>query len=324
MENAVLWQSFPFIKIQESKMNITPISATIEITRRCNLICKTCFASAINDKNAPEIDINTMKNIIDELYNMGVRSFLLEGGEPTLHTNFISILKHFVLRKIKPGIATNGTHLTSEFCRNLSEIGIHHNVYVSVDGSDATTYQKVRGVNAFKKVIAGINNLKNNKISFAISTVVVNHNVEQIFQLYELCQKVGATFLNLIRFNLEGRGMSNAKELMVKEHRFDEMCKQWISTWGGQIGFFGENCIIPINQRVSILLPNEKDMRKFIAISSDGEVKIGRASGGLPIGNIYENKFVDIWNSDKAKHFLEGITVSEFKDLIEKRRCVQR
>jgi MoaA/NifB/PqqE/SkfB family radical SAM enzyme len=300
---------------------IKPISCTIEITLRCNLRCKTCFANSSLKADAPEIPISKLSSLVDELATMGIKSFLLEGGEPTIHRDFPLLLECFSKQGVKPGIATNGTLLNDELCLRMHELGLRHNIYVSLDGVDAETYQLVRNNNAFSTVIKGINCLQKYGIHFAVSMVVVKYNISQIPKMYELARSLGASFLNLIRFNLEGRGVNNADELQINESSFDELCIPWIEKWGGRMGFFGENCILPIDPQINLTFPNEDDLRRFVVIHANGDVKLGRASGGVPIGNcLSSDGFKGVWHGEEAKKYLSNMTSTDFFELIQYRR----
>lgn len=299
---------------------IAPKSATIELTHRCNLCCKTCFANSSQAASAAFLPIGTLYPLIDELLDMGVSSFLIAGGEPLLYGQFLQVLEKILARGIPPGIATNGLLLTQDLCEQLRDVGVGHNVYVSLDGSNRRTYRYIRGVDAFESVLKGLANLAKVRIKFAVSTVVVRPNASEIPSIYEIASRYQASYLNLIRFNLEGRGIVHAEDLRLRKETFQDLTRRYANQWGGRIGFFGENCIIPVCASALPSLPDETDMRQFVVIRANGDVRLARASAGIQIGNVFSEKgFKAIWRSNTARRYLDDMDAQAFMELVQQK-----
>jgi MoaA/NifB/PqqE/SkfB family radical SAM enzyme len=298
-----------------------PQTATIEVTRRCNLACKTCFADSTTDAGMPQLSTDTLLTMVDELVRLGVSSFHVGGGEPTLHPGFLEIVQHIRSRGAVAGFSTNGTLLTEHLVDRMSACGVRNNIFVSLDGPDSASYRKIRVSPSFDTVTAGLRRLKQSGLQFAVSMVVCQPTVHLIPRMFQLGEELGAQFLNLIRFNLEGRGGRHWEEL-EPERDFEEICEPYLRQWNGRMGFFGENCILPINPALRIRLPEEGDLRRFVAISAEGEVSLGRASAGIRIGNIRDGGFTSVWNGPSAASFLsENVTAAEFLREITTRRA---
>ena len=255
-----------------------------------------CFADATNNPNEPILDFSILVTALDELIEMGVTSFLISGGEPTMYPHFKDLISYFHRHSIVPGIATNGTLLTNELCQFLSFEGMTHNVYVSLDSYRADVHDSIRGRECFHLICNNIQNLVKNNIKFAISFVAMNANSDSIDEMYRLADSLGASFLNLIRFNLEGRGQLNKTELSLKKGlTFEELIEQYAKNYNGVYCFGGENCILPIRLKVNKkMLPDDSDLSKYLIIRSNGNVHIGRASSNVVIGNIYECKIGEL------------------------------
>ena len=196
-------------------------------------------------------------------------------------------------------------------------MGVLHNVYVSLDTVNPLDYATITGRNQFHKVREGMNNLRTNGIRFAVSCVVIKQNIEILDEIYKFACDHGASFLNLIRFNVEGRGVLSKEIMGINITDFNDECDKLISKHGGFKGFWGENCIVPTNLtiRSQMSFPQENDLRHFLTIRSNGDVLMGRASGGLIIGNIFKNTIIDIWNGSIAKKYFD-MNASEFNELI--------
>lgn len=295
---------------------ITPLSATIEITSKCNLECKYCFAES-GGRKCNELALDSVKAIIDGLASLGNSHFLIMGGEPTLHRDFFKIVDYVKRKDLHVGFSTNGLRLTDSFCHELASYGINYNVYVSLDTIDPLSYKCITGRDKFTTVVTGMQSLKNNGIEFALSCVVIQQNIGILDEIYQFAYRHGASFLNLIRFNVEGRGVKNMNEMGIKLSTFNAICDELISKYGGFRGFWGENCIIPTNESMKshLSFPKEEDLRQFLTIRSDGDVLLGRASGGLKIGNVLQDNIIDIWNGDIAGQYF-SMQSNVFNELI--------
>lgn len=295
---------------------ITPLSTTIEITSKCNLACKYCFAES-GGKSSKELEYVTIQTIIEGLAALGNSHFLIMGGEPTLHRDFLQIVDFVKKKGLQVGFSTNGLKLTDSFCQKIAALGIKYNVYVSLDTIDSVEYKNITGRDRLAKVISGMQNLKNHGVEFAISCVVIRQNIEFLEDIYQFAEVNGASFLNLIRFNVEGRGVENKDEMGVKLATFNEKCDELISKHGGFRGFWGENCIVPTNNTINSQLsfPKEEELRQFLTIRTNGDVLLGRASGGLKIGNILCENIIDIWKGNIANKYF-ALLAEDFNELI--------
>ena len=66
----------------------------IEITNKCNLLCKHCFNSSGSVKNK-EIALKTLEDIIDKIIDKGVDVITITGGEVQLYSKLNSLI-HFI------------------------------------------------------------------------------------------------------------------------------------------------------------------------------------------------------------------------------------
>ena len=123
----------------------------LEVTRRCNLKCPVCFASASADCGDPpraEIErwLRLLKAHGSEL------NIQLSGGEPTLRDDLPQIVElcrshGFPFVQVN----TNGLRLAREdgYARRLAEAGVDC-VFLQFDGVSDAVYQKIRGARLLK------------------------------------------------------------------------------------------------------------------------------------------------------------------------------
>lgn len=109
-----------------------------------------------------QIDKDVFFDIITQLKELNVDQVMISGGEPLLHKDIVEMIKFIHNKGIKIIFNTNGISLD----QHLSELPKFVDVFViSLDGSNSEIYQRIRGVNAFSRVIEGVKNLKERLIN---------------------------------------------------------------------------------------------------------------------------------------------------------------
>lgn len=132
--------------------------AEIDVTDNCNLRCKHCYHfHGKNDFKTQELPINVWIKRFNELFNAGIRTLLLVGGEPALRIDVL-----MVADKLFPyvSVITNGTiKIPEEF---------NHTIFVSIDGSQKTN-DSIRGNGVFDRVIQNYSEDKRVVINMTIT-----------------------------------------------------------------------------------------------------------------------------------------------------------
>ncbi len=158
-----------------------PFVANIDVTNRCNLHCKYCYAA-----ERDPIDIPTKKCIalIEELVDIhGVFHITLAGGEPLNHPGILQILEESIPRfGERIALLSNGTmlmddHFFKDFktvCEKLSKIGQQLDMQISLDSHfpDIHDQQRDQG----QQVIASIERALTLPITLQLACVVTKQN----------------------------------------------------------------------------------------------------------------------------------------------------
>lgn len=126
----------------------------IEITERCNLTCPTCFAGS-SPQHSHMMSLEEFTRQVDQLVaggKSGSDMIQLSGGEPTIHPQFIEMVRLLFDRGFKKVcINSNGIKLAqAAFTRKLANCraavpGAELFVYLQFDGFEEGTYQALRG-----------------------------------------------------------------------------------------------------------------------------------------------------------------------------------
>lgn len=125
-----------------------PLLVVIEITKRCNLHCAYCYNRLGEHRNfnSPDLDFQTLAELIEDIANNHVFEVNLSGGEPLLHPEIIQVIELLKSKNIGISIVSNGTMVTEEKSRALSDLGIVPNIQISFDSHLASIHEKTRGL----------------------------------------------------------------------------------------------------------------------------------------------------------------------------------
>lgn len=182
-----------------------PLEFSIELTSRCNLKCVMCPRTENTRRGLGQMTMPTFERILDEAAQYTEFFYLHLAGEPLLHPHFTDFITAAASRGIRVGMSTNGTLLDDEKAAILLQSNLDMLV-VSVDGTDAQTYEKIRGVDSFGTVVANINNFLDRKKGSAagpytvLQMICMEENLGQAGSFVSYWKKRGADAVRLKRF----------------------------------------------------------------------------------------------------------------------------
>lgn len=191
----------------------------IELTRRCNLRCKHCL-------NNSGLDIEnslTKKEVLDlilKLYNAGLQEIRFTGGEPLLFDGIEECVALAHSLGLKTSLGTNGTLLTEEKVKKLTNAGINQ-IIVSLDGTK-DKHDFIRGNGNFERTMRGLKNAITADIDVRVNSVLMKSNKEDVINLAKELDKIGVKLFirrfiqtgraeNLVDEELDGEEYQNVK-----------------------------------------------------------------------------------------------------------------
>lgn len=216
----------PQLFIGESSNTNTrfPRRIYFQITRNCNLNCPACFIKASNSgKHVPKEYIFQLADFMGKNGLMEVR---LTGGEPTTHPEIINIIRKFQENNIYVSLATNGIFND----KVLVELSEQENIWIicSIDGN-RETHNKYRP-GTFDKIISNMLFLKskNPNLRIRINTILTKENKNQVQDLVEICELLGAESITFIPLRPQVRN-KEILEQMVTSEEFRKVIQDLIS-----------------------------------------------------------------------------------------------
>lgn len=288
-----------------------PIYVEIGLTNICNHKCVFCgldWARGVNTLNT-ELLIKR----IEEMAKLGVKSVCFSGaGEPLLHKDFAEIVKKTKEMGIDVSFSTN----TVMFTKDKAEKVLPYTSWIrfSVDAGTPKTHAKMHGTQEadFEKIInnlrdaARIKKEKKLDVTLGVQFLLMEDNAQELLEFAKLCKEIGVDNLQVKPYSQNPKSINKfsvdyEKYLDLKE-KLDALSDDNFKV------------LFRINRIHSVSSSQDYDtcygLPFFAIINEKGDVQpchMYYADQDFSYGNIYNNSFSEIWNSEKRKKAIEKI-----------------
>lgn len=179
----------------------TPVLIDLSLNNYCNLTCDFCYMSAKPITGGEHLSIPDFNLLLEKMVQSRVLQIALGGGEPTLHPQFIEILKKLRTEgNIIPNYTTNGTNLTPEILKATKQYC----------GAAAVSYSEERTeetMNAVKKLIS-------HGIQTNLHLVLLKSRIPRLAEITKQYTKLGIKNVVLLLFKPMGRGIHLTHEIL--------------------------------------------------------------------------------------------------------------
>ncbi|MCI9448825.1 MAG: radical SAM protein [Clostridiales bacterium] len=196
-------------------------SISIELTKKCNLFCRYCYAQTDNCDSKIFINKDKLIKFFKKFKQEGGEKVLLTGGEMFLHKDVLNIMYSASEEGLILDIFTNGTLIND---RELSAIiNCVNQVYISLDGP-ATVQKNLSGVDCYERVYQTIRLLDECGVNINLQVMVVPQNLENLGWLSELIHGHRINTVRLAHVSRTGKG-KYASDLFLNEQQLELLLK---------------------------------------------------------------------------------------------------
>ena len=307
-------------------------------TRRCNLRCIHCYASATDKKNAAELDTAQGKKLIRDLADFKVPAILLSGGEPLLREDIFELAGFAAGKGLRVALSTNGTLIDTEKARRIKDVGFAE-VGISLDGIGVANDRFRRARGAYRAALQGIRSCLALGIRVSLRLTITRFNHGQVPFIFSLAEEEGIDRLCFYHLAYSGRGGSMQEEDVTHDQArsiVDEICRNTVDLHRRgmskevlTVGNHADGVYLYLKLlkedpgragRVMELLKTNGGNNSGIrigCIDDIGEVHPDQFWMHYSLGNVTQRKFGEIWK-DPSEPLLAGLR--ERKKLL-KGRC---
>ncbi len=161
----------------------------VELTGRCNLSCKHCYASALRRE---DISLPTLLAQLLRLSSSGLARVTLSGGEPLLHEGAVEAMAQLRNASVRVSLNTNGTLIDAAVAGRIAELKLD-SVYISLLGARPGTHDRICGVpGAFARVVRASDLLARRGVPVTVRFSVLPDNYTELHAVARLAAVVGA------------------------------------------------------------------------------------------------------------------------------------
>lgn len=175
------------------------------LTRRCNLTCKHCYALSADHAYPGELDEAQMLAVLQDLKSYGVPALILSGGEPLLSPHLWAVARRARELGFHLGLSTNGTLIDAAMADRIAEHGFDY-VGISLDGLRETHDRFRRLQGAFDSSLAALRLLRERGVNIGMRYTLTAMNAHDLPALLDLMkqERVGKFYFS--HLNYAGRG----------------------------------------------------------------------------------------------------------------------
>lgn len=175
--------------MQKCSEKLIPLVVQIELTYNCNLTCRHCN---VVRKGDDELSTDEVKDIIDQLKEMGTFFLAFTGGEIFTRNDFLEIAWYAKRRGFILIFMTNATMITPEKMKEIKKIK-PRNFEISLLGATPKTHDYItKADGSFQRTVDAIKELTGEGIDVTTKTALMSLNIREYEDIKALSKKLGA------------------------------------------------------------------------------------------------------------------------------------
>ncbi|MBC6721370.1 radical SAM protein [Treponema sp. Marseille-Q4130] len=284
----------------------------LEITQKCPNNCIYCSSCSSWNANS-YIEFDVIKEVIQDMSDLGIKKLCISGGEPFLHPDVLRIINFASERKIEVTIYSSGivrnidqtSFLTLAFLKACKKNGLSSIIFNMQAGEEKKYNEIMKTLGNFPKLIESIKNAKLVGLEAEIHFVPMKVNIDQIEFVISLSEKIGIRKVSFLKLVPQGRAFTNKNliELNEKEYcNFNLHLKELSKSAKIDIRLG-----IPFSENTNIKC---HAVSGKLAIRYDGAVLACEAFKGLPIRDSYGNEILP--DNIKTRRLKDILQESEY------------
>lgn len=288
--------------------NVYPIYAEISPSGTCNHRCTYC-ALDFMEYQARFLDKVLLKDRLSEMASLGLKSIMYAGeGEPLLHKDIGDIINHTKKVGVDVSITTNGVLLKEDLIESTLENITW--IKVSINGATKETYAKIHRASPdnFERVIKNmsyavkIRNDRGYKCTLGMQLMLLPENCHEAVLLAQQAKNIGVDYLVIKPYSHHPL----SKTIKYKNIKYSDYL--YLSDKLKNISDNKFNVIFRVNAMKKWDEGKQRNYRRCLALPFWSHIDAGGTVWGCSAyltddrfryGNIYENTFKEIWESEK-------------------------
>lgn len=296
------------------------LSASVKVTRNCNLNCKHCYVDINNGQlNMP---LSQVKKIIDDFAANGGLNLFINGGEPFIREDICEIFKYAYSKSLMVSVSSNGLKINKEILEKIKSPNLKL-FQISIDGNKEI-HNKIRGnEKSYESAIRALKLAKEilSKTQVVMATTIMKDNLDDICNMLKLAKECKVDTYCVVPLMPSSEHKYDQEEIITakqKHNVIEELTSKYLENYEDD---FELSIVVP-----PALIPDKIRDKKFgkgylctfpemLGIDSNG--KVAPCDGLLDneefeLGNLTSEKISDVIDNKIIKQ-LENI---DYNDLV--------
>lgn len=277
-----------------------PLTLLFLVNRGCNLRCTFCDLW-----DRPEnVPLPQALRVVEEAAGIGTKVLVLTGGEPLLHPDLPTLVRHARALGMAVNVTTNGT-LVDRHLETLVAAGLT-SMSFSLDGLPET-HDRLRGqAGAFKRTWAQlVRTIHDGRVDTAVYFTVTNQNVHELVEVYDRVRAAGARF--------DFWPVNDAPELYLTREEDKAAWLQALETLAGRdvevarkAHYYAESLRYHAGETGPVRCLGLVDQ---FGVTYRGDLLPCCVWGGegLKVGNVFQTPLGELWRSPEVQRYRERL-----------------
>lgn len=191
-----------------------PLWLLAELTYRCPLQCPYCSNPLDFANSEQELGTEQWLSVLRQGRELGAAQLGFSGGEPLVRPDLPELIAEARKLGYYTNLITSGLGLTDAKVDAFADAGLDH-IQVSFQASDPELNNAVAGSRkAFEQKLAMAEAVKAAGYPMVLNFVIHRHNIHQMVDIIDLCERLGADYVELATCQYYGWAFKNREGLM--------------------------------------------------------------------------------------------------------------
>jgi radical SAM protein with 4Fe4S-binding SPASM domain len=291
--------------VNEAARAHQPLTATWELTHRCNTRCVHCYVLRPDAEAARrELTLPECASVLEQLVDLGVLNLTLTGGEILLRPDLLDVVRRARDLRFAVRLKTNGTLVTPEVADRIAELYVVA-VDISLYGACADTHDRITQVpGSFDRVMGAFRLLVERKVQVWARTPLMETNLAELDRMRSLAGDLGVHFHYSPNISVRDDGCDAPLRHSLSDESLLALFQVQSKAFDvepGEDRYAGQICSAGRNQ---LCLGPYGDVYPCVQLRWSG-------------GNVRERPLADIWRSSSALNRVRHLTWPDLETCVQ-------
>jgi PqqA peptide cyclase len=286
-----------------------PYALLAELTYRCPLHCPYC-SNPVRLAEGHELNTDEWQRVIREATSLGVLQIGFSGGEPLQRKDLATLVRVAREAGLYTNLITSGLGLTEARAAQLTTSGLD-NIQLSFQAAEGELADSIAGVrSAHDQKLRAVRLIHEIGVALSLNVVLHRLNIDQLGQIIDFAERLGATRLELANTQYYGWAFRNRSLLIPTRDQVEAASKVALAARRRLRGVMRVLYVLPdyFTGRPKPCMNGWG--RRYLTVNPSGSVlpcPTAWEIPGLAFDNIREKSLNWIWEKSESFNRFRGI-----------------